>query len=218
MARGGRAAQTSEGVSVVKDSVPLPKRTIPVGVPAPKRGLSWNLFSGRFCLCFRGRTSYAPGSGLPHCHEDRANPDARRDRAIAGSGQRQCRFGCRSWRTTAGASAPQRRLGIARRRKDAGVGHSQRTTAPQIPERERVDDLATAARPGSGGATHLRVRTNGQRGGGNASHRHGGAGVAKDVRDKTFKPIFRTKGTGIGSGLGLGQVLGFAKQSGGVRI
>jgi signal transduction histidine kinase len=43
--------------------------------------------------------------------------------------------------------------------------------------------------------------------------------VAKDVRDKAFKPIFRTKGTGIGSGLGLGQVLGFAKQSGGgVRI
>ena len=46
-----------------------------------------------------------------------------------------------------------------------------------------------------------------------------GSGMSDDVLAKVFEPFFTTKEIGKGSGLGLSQVLGFAKQSGGgVRI
>jgi CheY-like chemotaxis protein len=45
-----------------------------------------------------------------------------------------------------------------------------------------------------------------------------GTGMAPDVLARAFEPYFTTKEAGLGSGLGLSQVYGFAKQSGGTAM
>ncbi|MBV9018831.1 MAG: response regulator, partial [Alphaproteobacteria bacterium] len=42
-----------------------------------------------------------------------------------------------------------------------------------------------------------------------------GSGMTKEVMDRAFEPFFSTKSVGAGTGLGLSQVYGFIKQSGG---
>ena len=85
-------------------------------------------------------------------------------------------------------------------------------------------NLAVNARDAMPGIGTLVVATRCVQGGidGLSAHRHvvvsvtdTGAGISKSLLTKVFEPFFTTKPLGSGTGLGLSQVYGFARQSGG---
>ncbi len=91
-------------------------------------------------------------------------------------------------------------------------------------------NLAVNARDAMPGGGHLVLSTRAVSGGGDLGRLHpelregrwaeievrdSGEGMRRDVLDRIFEPFFTTKEVGKGSGLGLSQVYGFVRQSGG---
>ena len=68
---------------------------------------------------------------------------------------------------------------------------------------ERADELVVNSPEATPGPWHV------------ISVRDTGAGMSRDISERAFEPFFTTKEIGKGSGLGLSQVYGFVRQSGG---
>ncbi|WP_337266888.1 PAS domain S-box protein [Oryzifoliimicrobium ureilyticus] len=103
------------------------------------------------------------------------------------------------------------------------------TTADHVQLENALLNLAVNARDAMPDGGVLSISTRNVTVSGNSLRNHGipageyvrisiadnGTGMPDEVREKAFEPFFTTKSVGKGSGLGLSQVFGFVRQSGG---
>jgi signal transduction histidine kinase/CheY-like chemotaxis protein len=106
------------------------------------------------------------------------------------------------WRTHADPGQLENAiLNLSVNARDAMEGHGRLTIETM---NAHLDDAYVAQHEGVAAGQYVAVAIN-----------DNGPGMPKDVIERAFEPFFTTKGVGKGTGLGLAQVYGFVRQSGG---
>jgi signal transduction histidine kinase/ActR/RegA family two-component response regulator len=106
------------------------------------------------------------------------------------------------WRTHADPGQLENAvLNLSVNARDAMDGHGRLTIETM---NAHLDDAYAAQHEGVAAGQYVAVAIS-----------DNGPGMPKEVMDRAFEPFFTTKGVGKGTGLGLAQVYGFVRQSGG---